>query len=109
MEAISASLGCGNPTALAELHPGEVVLDLWSGRGIDVLLSARRVGPTGKAYGLDMTEEMLALALKNKEEAGATNVEFLKGYVEDIPLPASTIDVVISNCVINLSTDKAKV
>jgi SAM-dependent methyltransferase len=108
-DAVSASLGCGNPTAVAELHEGETVLDLGSGGGIDVLLSARRVGPTGKAYGLDMTEEMLALALKNKEAAGATNVEFLKGYIEEIPLPASTIDVVISNCVINLSTDKPKV
>src|SRR2546428_5272780 len=108
-EALLASLGCGNPTALADLHEGETVLDLGSGGGIDVLLSARRVGPTGKAYGLDMTEEMLALAFKNKAEAGATNIEFLKGYIEDIPLPASTIDVVISNCVINLSTHKAKV
>src|ERR1700740_2854821 len=99
-EAVAASLGCGNPTALAELKAGETVLDLGSGGGIDVLLSARRVGPTGKAYGLDMTEEMLALALDNAKEAGATNVEFLKGYIEDIPLPASTIDVVISNCVV---------
>jgi arsenite methyltransferase len=107
--AVLASLGCGNPTAVADLHEGETVLDLGSGGGIDVLLSARRVGPTGKAYGLDMTEEMLALALKNKEEAGATNVEFLKGYIEDIPLPAGTIDVVISNCVVNLSTDKRRV
>jgi ubiquinone/menaquinone biosynthesis C-methylase UbiE len=95
--------------AVAELHPGETVLDLGSGGGIDVLLSARRVGPTGKVYGLDMTDEMLALALSNKEKAGATNVEFLKGYIEEIPLPASTVDVVISNCVINLSVDKPKV
>jgi arsenite methyltransferase len=108
-EALLASLGCGNPTAVADLHEGESVLDLGSGGGIDVLLSARRVGPTGKVYGLDMTEEMLALALENKAEAGATNVEFLKGYIEDIPLPAETIDVVISNCVINLSTDKERV
>jgi arsenite methyltransferase len=108
-EALLASLGCGNPTAVADLHEGESVLDLGSGGGIDVLLSARRVGPTGKVYGLDMTEEMLALALENKAEAGATNVEFLKGYIEDIPLPAETIDVVISNCVINLSTDKQRV
>jgi arsenite methyltransferase len=108
-DALLASLGCGNPTAVADLHEGETVLDLGSGGGIDVLLSARRVGPTGKVYGLDMTEEMLALALENKEQAGATNVEFLKGYIEDIPLPAETIDVVISNCVINLSTHKAKV
>src|SRR5450631_4271306 len=107
--AIKASLGCGNPTALAELKPGEVVLDLGSGGGIDVLLSARRVGPTGKAYGLDMTDEMLALAMKNKTKAGATNVEFLKGHIEAIPLPASSVDVIISNCVINLSTDKDKV
>jgi arsenite methyltransferase len=108
-DALLASLGCGNPTAVADLHEGETVLDLGSGGGIDVLLSARRVGPTGKVYGLDMTEEMLALALENKEQAGATNVEFLKGYIEDIPLPAGTVDVVISNCVINLSTHKAKV
>jgi arsenite methyltransferase len=108
-DALLASLGCGNPTAVADLHEGDTVLDLGSGGGIDVLLSARRVGPTGKVYGLDMTEEMLALALENKKEAGATNVEFLKGYIEDIPLPASTIDVVISNCVVNLSTDKPKV
>lgn len=108
-EATAASLGCGNPTAVADLHPGERVLDLGSGGGIDVLLSARRVGPTGKAYGLDMTEEMLALALDNARQAGATNVEFLKGSIEDIPLPAGTIDVVISNCVINLSTDKPTV
>src|SRR3954452_11828331 len=104
-----ASLGCGNPTAVAELREGERVLDLGSGGGIDVLLSARRVGPTGKAYGLDMTEEMLALALANTAKAGATNVEFLKGTIEAIPLPADTIDVVISNCVINLSVDKSAV
>ncbi|MFF1360573.1 arsenite methyltransferase [Streptomyces sp. NPDC058297] len=108
-EAVAASLGCGNPTAVADLHEGEVVLDLGSGGGIDVLLSARRVGPTGKAYGLDMTEEMLALALANQRKAGATNVEFLKGTIEAIPLPANTVDVVISNCVINLSTDKQAV
>ncbi|WP_371673808.1 arsenite methyltransferase [Streptomyces sp. NBC_00289] len=108
-EAVAASLGCGNPTAVAELRVGERVLDLGSGGGIDVLLSARRVGPTGKAYGLDMTEEMLQLALANVEKAGATNVEFLKGSIETIPLPANTIDVVISNCVINLSVDKAAV
>ncbi|BCL33112.1 arsenite methyltransferase [Streptomyces aurantiacus] len=108
-EAVAASLGCGNPTAVAELHEGERVLDLGSGGGIDVLLSARRVGPTGKAYGLDMTEEMLALAVANQKKAGATNVEFLKGTIEAIPLPANTIDVVISNCVINLSTDKSAV
>ncbi|MGX1915205.1 arsenite methyltransferase [Streptomyces phaeochromogenes] len=108
-EAVAASLGCGNPTAVADLHEGERVLDLGSGGGIDVLLSARRVGPTGKAYGLDMTEEMLALALTNAKKAGATNVEFLKGTIEAIPLPENTIDVVISNCVINLSTDKASV
>ena len=108
-DALLASLGCGNPTAVADLQEGETVLDLGSGGGIDVLLSARRVGPTGKVYGLDMTEEMLALALENKEQAGATNVEFLKGYIEDIPLPAETIDLVISNCVINLSTDKERV
>jgi arsenite methyltransferase len=107
--AVLASLGCGNPTAVADLHEGETVLDLGSGGGIDVLLSARRVGPTGKVYGLDMTEEMLALALANKREAGAENVEFLKGYMEQIPLPAGTIDAVISNCVINLSTDKPRV
>jgi arsenite methyltransferase len=107
--AIAASLGCGNPTAVAELGEGERVLDLGSGGGIDVLLSARRVGPTGKAYGLDMTEEMLAVALSNAEKAGATNVEFLKGTIENIPLPANTIDVVISNCVINLSVDKPAV
>src|SRR5436190_6358464 len=108
-EAVLASLGCGNPTAVADLHPGETVLDLGSGGGLDVLLSAKRVGPTGKAYGLDMTEEMLALALSNKERAGAANVEFLKGYIEDVPLPAATVDVVISNCVVNLSVDKDKV
>ncbi|MFE5815874.1 arsenite methyltransferase [Streptomyces sp. NPDC056479] len=108
-EAVAASLGCGNPTAVAELREGERVLDLGSGGGIDVLLSARRVGPTGKAYGLDMTEEMLALSLANAAKAGATNVEFLKGAIESVPLPANTIDVVISNCVINLSTDKSAV
>jgi len=107
--AILASLGCGNPTAVADLHEGETVLDLGSGGGIDVLLSAKRVGPTGKVYGLDMTEEMLALAIRNRDEAGATNVEFLKGYIEDVPLPANTVDVIISNCVINLSTDKPSV
>jgi SAM-dependent methyltransferase len=107
--ALLASLGCGNPTAVAELRPGEVVLDLGSGGGIDVLLSARRVGPTGKAYGLDMAEEMLALARRNAAEAGATNVEFLKGHIEQIPLPEATVDVVISNCVINLSVDKPAV
>jgi SAM-dependent methyltransferase len=107
--AVLASLGCGNPTAVADLHPGEIVLDLGSGGGIDVLLSAKRVGRTGKVYGLDMTEEMLALAIRNRDEALATNVEFLKGYIEDIPLPANTVDVVISNCVINLSTDKPRV
>ena len=108
-EALLASLGCGNPTALAELSEGETVLDLGSGGGIDVLLSARRVGPTGKAYGLDMTDEMLALALENKARAGATNVEFLKGHIESIPLPSNTVDVIISNCVINLSGDKRQV
>ncbi len=108
-EAVLASLGCGNPTAVAELHEGEVVLDLGSGGGIDVLLSAKRVGPTGKAYGLDMTDEMLELARENARKAEATNVEFLKGYIEDIPLRDGTVDVVISNCVINLSTDKPKV
>ncbi|MCF3118547.1 arsenite methyltransferase [Streptomyces arenae] len=108
-EAVAASLGCGNPTAVADLREGERVLDLGSGGGIDVLLSARRVGPTGKAYGLDMTEEMLALALANQKKAGATNVEFLKGTIEAVPLPANTVDVVISNCVINLSTDKSAV
>jgi arsenite methyltransferase len=107
--AVLASLGCGNPTAVADLHEGETVLDLGSGGGIDVLMSAKRVGPAGKVYGLDMTEEMLALAIRNREEAGATNVEFLRGYIEDIPLPANTVDVVISNCVINLSTDKPRV
>ncbi|WP_086666149.1 arsenite methyltransferase [Lentzea kentuckyensis] len=108
-EAVAASLGCGNPIAVAELREGERVLDLGSGGGIDVLLSARRVGPTGKAYGLDMTDEMLALALSNVDKAGATNVEFLKGNIEAIPLPGNTIDVVISNCVINLSVDKPAV
>jgi arsenite methyltransferase len=105
-EAMQASLGCGNPTALAQLHAGETVLDLGSGGGIDVLLSARRVGPTGKAYGLDMTDEMLALANANKQKAGVTNVEFLKGEIEQIPLPDNSVDVIISNCVINLSADK---
>lgn len=108
-EAVAASLGCGNPIAVAELREGERVLDLGSGGGIDVLLSARRVGPTGRAYGLDMTEEMLALAAANAAKAGATNVEFLKGTIEAIPLPAHTVDVVISNCVINLSVDKPAV
>src|SRR6478736_6362805 len=108
-EALLASLGCGNPTALAALNEGETVLDLGSGGGIDVLLSAKRVGPTGKAYGLDMTDEMLALALDNKAKAGATNVEFLKGHIESIPLPSNTVDVIISNCVINLSGDKRRV
>jgi arsenite methyltransferase len=107
--ALLASLGCGNPTAVAELHEGETVLDLGSGGGIDVLLSAKRVGPSGKAYGLDMTEEMLALARANATEAGATNIDFLKGQIEAIPLPAATVDVVISNCVVNLSTDKPAV
>jgi len=107
--AVLASLGCGNPTALAELKPGEVVLDLGSGGGIDVLLSARRVGPAGKAYGLDMTDEMLALAEENKRKAGVANVEFLKGEIENIPLPDNTVDVIISNCVINLSADKDRV
>jgi SAM-dependent methyltransferase len=107
--ALLASLGCGNPAAVADLHEGETVLDLGSGGGIDVLLSARRVGPTGRAYGLDMTEEMLALARANAAEAGATNVDFLKGQIEAIPLPADTVDVVISNCVVNLSTDKPAV
>jgi arsenite methyltransferase len=107
--ALLASLGCGNPTAVAELREGETVLDLGSGGGIDVLLSASRVGPTGRAYGLDMTEEMLALARRNAAEAGARNVDFLKGQIEAIPLPAATVDVVISNCVINLSTDKRAV
>src|SRR5208282_2843579 len=105
-EAMLASLGCGNPTALAKLNAGETVLDLGSGGGIDVLLSARRVGPTGKAYGLDMTDEMLALANANKQKAGVENVEFLKGEIEHIPLPDNSVDVVISNCVINLSSDK---
>ena len=108
-EAMLASLGCGNPTALAKLNPGEVVLDLGSGGGVDVLLSARRVGPTGKAYGLDMTDEMLALANENKRKAGAENVEFLKGEIEHIPLPDNSVDVIISNCVINLSADKDRV
>ena len=107
--ALLASLGCGNPTAIAEMSPGETVLDLGAGGGIDVLLSAKRVGPTGKVYGLDMTDEMLELAEKNRKEAGAENVEFLKAFIEDVPLPDSTIDVVISNCVINLSTDKPAV
>jgi arsenite methyltransferase len=109
VEAMRASLGCGNPTALAELKPGEVVLDLGSGGGIDVLLSARRVGPTGKAYGLDMTDEMLALARENQQKSGLTNVEFLKGEIEHIPLPDNSVDVIISNCVINLSADKDRV
>jgi SAM-dependent methyltransferase len=107
--AVLASLGCGNPTALAELREGEVVLDLGSGGGIDVLLSARRVGPTGKAYGLDMTDDMLALARKNAAEAGVTNVEFLRGRIEEIPLPNASVDVIISNCVVNLSGDKKRV
>jgi arsenite methyltransferase len=107
--AVLASLGCGNPTAVADLHEGEVVLDLGSGGGIDVILSAKRVGPSGTAYGLDMTDEMLALARANALEAGVTNVHFLKGVIEQIPLPADSVDVVISNCVINLSTDKAAV
>ncbi len=107
--AIKASLGCGNPTALAELKSGETVLDLGSGGGIDVLLSARRVGPTGKAFGLDMTAEMLALAEENKSKSGLTNVEFLKGEIENIPLPGNSVDVIISNCVINLSGDKDRV
>jgi arsenite methyltransferase len=107
--AMKASLGCGNPTALAELKPGETVLDLGSGGGIDVLLSARRVGPSGKAYGLDMTDEMLELARENQHKAGARNVEFLKGEIENIPLPDNSVDVIISNCVINLSGDKARV
>src|ERR1700690_3708558 len=108
-EALLASLGCGNPTALAQLNPGEIVLDLGSGGGIDVLLSAKRVGPAGKAYGLDMTDEMLALANENKRRAGAGNVEFLKGEIEKIPLPDNSVDVIISNCVINLSADKDRV
>jgi SAM-dependent methyltransferase len=107
--AVNASLGCGNPTALADLREGETVLDLGSGGGIDVLLSARRVGPTGKAYGLDMTDEMLELARRNQTEAGVTNAEFLKGHIEAIPLPNDTVDVLISNCVINLSGDKRSV
>jgi SAM-dependent methyltransferase len=108
-EAVLASLGCGNPTALAQLEPGETVLDLGSGGGIDVLLSAKRVGPTGKAYGLDMTDEMLALARENQRKAGVENVEFLKGEIEEIPLPDGSVDVIISNCVINLSADKDRV
>ncbi len=108
-EALAASLGCGNPTALAELREGETVLDLGSGGGIDVLLSARRVGPRGKAYGLDMTDEMLALARENQRKAGATNVEFLKGEIENIPLPDQSVDAILSNCVINLSPDKDRV
>jgi len=108
-DAVAASLGCGNPLAVADLHGGETVLDLGSGGGIDVLLSARRVGPTGKAYGLDMTDDMLALARRNAAEAGARNVEFLRGEIEDVPLPDGTVDVIISNCVINLSTDKPAV
>ena len=108
-QAVKASLGCGNPTALAELRAGETVLDLGSGGGIDVLLSARRVGPTGKAYGLDMTDDMLALARENQKKAGVTNVEFLKGEIESIPLPDNSVDVIISNCVINLSADKDRV
>jgi arsenite methyltransferase len=107
--ALQASLGCGNPTALAKLQPGEIVLDLGSGGGIDVLLSARRVGPTGKAFGLDMTDEMLAIAEDNKRKSGLTNVEFLKGEIENIPLPDNTVDVIVSNCVINLSGDKDRV
>ncbi len=107
--ALLASLGCGNPTAVADLSPGETVLDLGSGGGIDVFLSAKRVAPTGKAYGLDMTDEMLALAEKNRAEAGVDNVEFLKGFIEEVPLPDSTVDVIISNCVINLSADKPAV
>jgi arsenite methyltransferase len=108
-DAVKASLGCGNPTALLKLNPGETVLDLGSGGGIDVLLSARRVGPTGKAYGLDMTDEMLALARENQRKAGVQNVEFLKGDIENIPLPENSVDVIISNCVINLSSDKDRV
>ena len=108
-QAVAASLGCGNPTALAALRPGDTVLDLGSGGGIDVLLSAQRVGPTGKAYGLDMTDEMLALARENQRKAGVENVEFLKGEIEDIPLPDGSVDVIISNCVINLSADKDRV
>lgn len=109
VKAVLASLGCGNPTALAELRKGEIVLDLGSGGGIDVLLSAQRVGPTGKAYGLDMTDEMLALARENQRQSGVTNVEFLKGEIENIPLPDNAVDVIISNCVINLSADKSRV
>ena len=109
VEALLASLGCGNPTVLARLNPGESVLDLGSGGGIDVLLSARRVGPTGFAYGLDMTDDMLALAEKNRREAGVENVKFLKGYIEEIPLPNNSVDVIISNCVINLAADKGPV
>jgi len=108
-KAVLASLGCGNPTALIDLRPGEIVLDLGSGGGIDVLLSAQRVGPTGKAYGLDMTDDMLALARENQKQAGVTNIEFLKGEIENIPLPDNSVDVVISNCVINLSADKDRV
>ena len=108
-KALRASLGCGNPTALAQLRPGETVLDLGSGGGIDVLLSAKRVGPTGKAYGLDMTDEMLTLANENQRRAGVTNVEFLKGEIENVPLPDNSVDVIISNCVINLSADKSRV
>jgi SAM-dependent methyltransferase len=108
-EAVRASLGCGNPTALAQLNPGEIVLDLGSGGGIDVLLSAKRVGPAGKVYGLDMTDEMLALARENQKKAGVENVEFLKGEIENIPLPDNSVDVIISNCVINLSADKDRV
>ena len=108
-DAVAASLGCGNPTALAELKPGEIVLDLGSGGGIDVLLSAKRVGPTGKAYGVDITDEMLALARENQKKAGVQNVEFLKGTIENIPLPENSVDVIISNCVINLSGDKDRV
>jgi arsenite methyltransferase len=108
-DAVAASLGCGNPTALAKLQPGEIVLDLGSGGGIDVLLSAKRVGPAGKAYGLDMTDDMLALARENQKKAGVQNVEFLKGSIEEIPLPDNTVDVIISNCVINLSGDKDRV
>ena len=107
--AVAASLGCGNPLALVELHEGETILDLGSGGGIDVLLSGRRVGPTGTVYGLDMTDEMLALAQENARQAGATNVHFLKGVIEDVPLPAASVDVVISNCVVNLSPEKDKV
>src|SRR3974377_419248 len=108
-KAVKASLGCGNPTALIDLRPGEIVLELGSGGGIDVLLSAQRVGPTGKAYGLDMTDDMLALARENQRQAGVTNVEFVKGEIENIPLPDNSVDVIISNCVINLSADKSRV